>query len=490
MALASLAASILSRFLGDYIEGVNMRDLEISVLQGTASLQNLKIKRSVLEDLSAMPIQIKDGFIGKIDLKVPWTNLSNESAEIRISDVYLLLSAEDLHKTEAEIEESLYKSKMYQLGLASLMGFDQPDAVKAEAAKAEAASNNNNDQEKKDTKVISTNVTDVKKSENANQENTGYFETLTLKIINNLQIYVDNVHVRYEDSVSNKSEPFALGLMLQSIHIQSTDADWTPNFVVIQEAIMRKLLDLNKLSFYFDTSPQVLKASNDEEYKEKMKSFIYASQEATVSGYAKAAIQQGKIDFSRPQTDLDICIEEINGSLKEKQYARLIDLFNWVTIIMNREEHKIGKHPTTSPTQNPLIWWQHVISTIHRDNVKVEAEKWSWENIKKTVEDRDTYIQLYLKYLTSGLVLDKLSSSEKKSMERIEREASYSSLLLWRKLANAKKIEIDEKKSHEGFLKRLFDFSNKHEKIEGNALKDLYQLIGYEHESNLEPQKN
>jgi vacuolar protein sorting-associated protein 13A/C len=41
----------------------------------------------------------------------------------------------------------------------------------------------------------------------------GYFESLIIKIINNIQIFIDNVHVRFEDSVSNLESPFASGLL-------------------------------------------------------------------------------------------------------------------------------------------------------------------------------------------------------------------------------------------------------------------------------------
>lgn len=50
-----------------------------------------------------------------------------------------------------------------------------------------------------------------------------FFESLFTAIVNNIQIYVRNVHVRYEDSISSKDGPLACGLCLQSLSIETTN---------------------------------------------------------------------------------------------------------------------------------------------------------------------------------------------------------------------------------------------------------------------------
>jgi vacuolar protein sorting-associated protein 13A/C len=54
-------------------------------------------------------------------------------------------------------------------------------------------------------------------------------------------VFIDNIHIRYEDSVSNKKNPFALGLFVSSIQVQSTDAAWQPNFNVAKRETMFKV---------------------------------------------------------------------------------------------------------------------------------------------------------------------------------------------------------------------------------------------------------
>lgn len=58
--VASLAARILSRYLGDYVEGLDSKNLEISLLSGSVELKNLKLKTSSLEKLD-LPVTVKEG---------------------------------------------------------------------------------------------------------------------------------------------------------------------------------------------------------------------------------------------------------------------------------------------------------------------------------------------------------------------------------------------------------------------------------------------
>lgn len=57
-----------------------------------------------------------------------------------------------------------------------------------------------------------------------------WIEGIALKIADNVQVFVNNIHIRFEDSVSNPEKPFALGLIITDVHVESTDEKWKPNF--------------------------------------------------------------------------------------------------------------------------------------------------------------------------------------------------------------------------------------------------------------------
>ena len=72
---------------------------------------------------------------------------------------------------------------------------------------------------------------------------------LVTKIVDNLQIHVSNVHIRYEDRVLHADDPFSFGLMIGRFAAESTDSTWKPSYVENQK-ILFKLCSLQGLSFY------------------------------------------------------------------------------------------------------------------------------------------------------------------------------------------------------------------------------------------------
>lgn len=62
-----------------------------------------------------------------------------------------------------------------------------------------------------------------------------------MTVLDNIQVFVDDVHIRYEDSLSNPNKPFVAGFVVQGIHIQSTDSSWTPKFTATHQDVMYKV---------------------------------------------------------------------------------------------------------------------------------------------------------------------------------------------------------------------------------------------------------
>jgi hypothetical protein len=83
-------------------------------------------------------------------------------------------------------------------------------------------------------------------------------------VVDNLQLFVDKVHIRYEDDRTNPGvcpctfpsavdalticcslcavqRPFCVGITLESLHAQSTDEDWNPTFLKTNEQIIHKV---------------------------------------------------------------------------------------------------------------------------------------------------------------------------------------------------------------------------------------------------------
>lgn len=129
-----------------------------------------------------LPIEVKFGTIGKVSLQIPWNALLNQPVVIQIEDVHILAGPVISNcPFNAENEKRLSR-----------------------AAKK---------------KILSDLYIDGDLIGGPNL----FPEYLITSIINNFQVVVLNVHIRYEDNVSFPDKPLAAGLCISSITAETTN---------------------------------------------------------------------------------------------------------------------------------------------------------------------------------------------------------------------------------------------------------------------------
>lgn len=80
-----------------------------------------------------------------------------------------------------------------------------------------------------------------------------YSTGIVSDILENLQLQIKDVHIRYEDTCSIPSQCVAFGITIESLLAQSCDANWTSGFVQSNENHSFKLLELNELAIHWMT---------------------------------------------------------------------------------------------------------------------------------------------------------------------------------------------------------------------------------------------
>lgn len=129
-----------------------------------------------------LPIDVKIGTIGRIGLQIPWSGLYTQPVVVNIEDVLVLVGpAISNSHFDPERERRLTRAAKRKI------------------------------------------LQDLEAESEVLKGPQNFFEHLFTAIVNNLQIYVRNVHVRYEDSISSKDGPLACGLCLQSLSIETTN---------------------------------------------------------------------------------------------------------------------------------------------------------------------------------------------------------------------------------------------------------------------------
>jgi hypothetical protein len=235
-------AYLLKKFIGTFVEdGDAIKEkVQVGAWSGLIVLENLRLKSSLLS-LVDIPISLSYGYIGRFELRIPWGNLGVDPVTVIIDNVYVVIEPK------------------YQWNPGAADRREQ--AVKqAKLAAAELFAN----------KRLAANQTSLNYGDMAkNWLMTSFIN----KIIDNIQVTVREVHIRYEDQLSCQSN-FCVGMTLESLHVQSRDnsfsfeenysprndaprsafanADPEPQLKTKGYETFHKLIQVNHLSMYWN----------------------------------------------------------------------------------------------------------------------------------------------------------------------------------------------------------------------------------------------
>uniref|UniRef100_A0A674DPS1 Vacuolar protein sorting 13 homolog A n=1 Tax=Salmo trutta TaxID=8032 RepID=A0A674DPS1_SALTR len=346
MVFESVVVDVLNRFLGDYVVNLDSSQLKLGIWGGNDYVLRLA---SLLSQLD-IPFKVRAGHIGRLELKIPWKNLYTQSVEATLDGVYLLIVPTASIKYDAEKEEK------------QLQEARQRELQRIEETKQKAAEQDNPALEKQDT----------------------FVEKLVTQVIKNLQVKISNIHVRYEDDVTNPNCPFSFGVSLQNLSLQ----------------VMRELVQLDNLFAYWNVNSML--------YSNHMPDEALVSHSAIIQGFFRPITADAKlrmnprsdVDFSSPKVDLVVNLREVAVELNRPQYISILELLGSVDM-MSRNLPYRKYRPQVHVHTNAYLWWQYVITGIMEVDVKPRLHMWSWQHIRCHRQTVKQYRELYKAKITS-----------------------------------------------------------------------------------------
>ncbi|KAI9741223.1 MAG: hypothetical protein M1834_002939 [Cirrosporium novae-zelandiae] len=464
--LEGLVATLLNRFLGMYVKNFDPKQLNVGIWSGDVVLRDLDLRREALDQLR-LPVNVVEGHLGRLSLSIPWSNLRGKPVRVNIEDVFLLAAPREDADYDAE-----------------------EDARRAQAVKMEKLEN---------AELLKDRNTEGM-SQEEQQKQQSFTSSMVTAIVDNLQISIKNIHIRYEDSIATPGHPFALGFTLREISAVSTDENWRPTFIQSTSGNTHKLATLGALSFYWNTDATLLgtgKGTDDGSispkagHEELMGRFRDAIENTEnhqyilkpVSGRAGLEMDKtGKVD--RPKIKARLLFDELGFTLDEDQYRdalMLVDLFHY--FIRHQEYKKL--QPKCSPKEDPKAWLkfagQAVLTQIHDRN-----RRWTWDYFRDRRDDRIRYIQLFKKRKQE----QKLTTDESSDLKRLEEKLSYEDLRFWRSLARnqLRKENVGVKKPppKQSWSSWVWGSGQKEEQTENDTAiteeqrKELYNMIDWD----------
>ncbi|KAJ6610914.1 vacuolar protein sorting-associated protein 13 [Mycena sp. CBHHK59/15] len=457
---------LFNRILAPYVENLDMNQVNYGIGQGQLTLRNLRLKKGAL-DKFRLPVDVLEGHLGKFTLSLHWMNLGNQPVEVMVEDVYLLVVPSPQSNDDPEEEEN-----------------------RAQAAKAERLEN---------AELLHMRGQAESSSENTPQSQ-GLWESLTAKIINNLQVTVKNIHVRYEDKLSVPGHPFAAGITLAGFTAASVNDKWQAAFIESTAGAIHKLAKLQSLAVYFDTdSPSMTGLSPAEAINQFSAMISHGTQDADhqfilkpVSGEGRVVMNH-KFDDKTPRFDVQLLFDEIGIALDDKQYRDTISLVDMYHVYMRQHQYRKFRPSDEEFAANRAKYRLRYAGTAILAGVRDRRRKWTWAYFAERRDDRNKYVDLFQKKTLSALTAPDL-----KTFEALEKKLSYEDIRFYRSIARSRlrkdmalrmRLEADKKQEpqKQGWGAWLWGSSNatQEEPAFGGPMteeqrKQLYDVLDYD----------
>jgi vacuolar protein sorting-associated protein 13A/C len=433
----ALLEKLLERILGEYVEGISKDQMKVGIWSGNVDISYLRLKSSILAQLN-LPFELKFGMIENLKMKIPWKSLSTASVEVQLRGLYFLITPK--HKsTWKDLEFDLVKNKQ--------------EALLTYA------------------KNITDLMTEKLKQQGKEAGEKGYFGKLIEKIVDNLQISIQDIHLRIE-SVTEPVESLSFGITLDNLNVYTCDELWKRTFLDRSENqtasnVAYKLLNMENFYIYWNAEETVFlseKCQTKDEYFIMLKSLIYNEANknspdvkrihyllnfSTTAKLKQTKLSQASVATLQPEYDVDIQLDSCNFNISQaqvKQTSKIINLVNDFVnfskaqqdVYQNYQFRPNGRiiYCDEGPEKGQLIkeWWRYALRSVRR---KIDREKsrvrWIVISPKLKRQEKLEFLALFRRILISKNPdpFEELNENEKLRWANALMTSSESELKKW-----------------------------------------------------------
>ncbi|XP_026067709.1 vacuolar protein sorting-associated protein 13C-like isoform X6 [Carassius auratus] len=459
MVFESLVSDLLNRFIGDYVENLDKSQLKIGIWGGNVVLENLRVKENALSEFD-VPFKVKAGQIGKLTLKIPWKNLYNEAVVATLDGLYLLVVPGATMKYDP-VKEEHYQQEAKQkelqrieetLQLVARRGSQTGEFVfNLESYVCKNPPLDKGHKLKKRKKPFRRSKKYEHKAEKHQEEKKDTFaEKLATQVIKNLQVKITSIHVRYEDDVSDPQRPFAIGMTLSELSLQTADENWKPCILNEAAKIIYKLGRLECFCAYWNVNSPIFYRGSWGEIVDKLKVGVSTKNEE-LQGYqyifkpifasARMCINpSAEVELKSPKANLHLEVQNIAIEMTKPQYLSMVDLLESIDCMVKNAPYRKFR-PDVPVHRNARQWWKYSINSILEVHIRHFNQMWNWNNIKKHRNTLKAYKAAYKIKLTQG----KVREDTEKQIQELEKVLDVFNILLARQQIQMEVVRSGQK---------------------------------------------
>ncbi|XP_019746384.1 vacuolar protein sorting-associated protein 13D isoform X5 [Hippocampus comes] len=392
--LEGLVAWVLNTYLGKYVSNLNTDQLSIALLKGAVELENLPLRKDALKEFD-LPFEVKTGFIGKITLQIPFYRPHSDPWVISMSQLNLIIGPAHLREYDDEKEK---------------------------------------EEQRERKKYLLKSLEEKFKSE-CEQKGESYWYTVTAsvvtRIVENIELNIQDVHLRFEDDTCNPEKPFSFGVCVNNISAQNPAKDSAWNL------FRQKQLEIEDFRIYWDTECEMLAKLPVNQIQEAMTQCMktwehqYIFEPVCASVLLRRNASKEPLRFRHtPRIQGHIQLETMSLRLSQVQYQQVMA---FLKELYRREREMLYRkwRPNCSVSGNCRQWWLFAIEA-NLSEIREQRRRGSWTFALQRARDAQTYTSLYFRKL-KGIPL---SPQEESEIERVEEEQTLEELQSLREIVH------------------------------------------------------
>ena len=403
---SSIINWIVDKYLSNMLE-INQEETKSSLWSGEFEMSNLKIKPEIFTNMNLPYFELVHGYVGKMKISLSLPRFYLYPIKVEIDKVFFHAKQKKLEtlnkKTEIENMETYKNSQLQSL---------------------EELTNEMN---------------------NLQSEGT---PGMTSQIINNLEIIINDICIRFDDELSYNLIPFTFGLLLKNIKIKTVDQNFNEaaeGETIPFSEINHKKVEMTNLSMYLDT------------YENQRKLMEYYTK---VVNTEKTEVKDNKIkQFLGPMLEYyRYCLSEINEHIfNQKSHQYLLYNLGFLLKLSMNENLKNG-----SPQYAVDIKLNDILMSTSLVQIKAAMKLLAYQDLSAkyqlglskeyyikqiSEEEKMNYIENYIEYfrLTYGSNKNETQANLlKPALTQVENGLKYEDIQIMRDAAKYKMTHIQE----------------------------------------------
>eukprot|EP01060_Flectonema_neradi_P027890 TRINITY_DN3752_c3_g1_i2.p1 TRINITY_DN3752_c3_g1~~TRINITY_DN3752_c3_g1_i2.p1 ORF type:complete len:4139 (+),score=668.66 TRINITY_DN3752_c3_g1_i2:80-12418(+) len=421
--LQQYASTWLTEYFKKYVRMGDHQKLQLSLWSGELNLTNLELNPETLVP-SGLPVVCERGYVGGLKVRIPWTRLQSEPVSITLEKVSILLRPKKGSKWNKESHER-----------------EQREAKDAALSAFEKTRQSNLEETKDAGKKV------------------GFFSRFQDVISSNIQITINDVHIRYEDPDIHPHNPVALGVHFSTLSCVSTDENWVPGFITHQQ-LLHKLLSLEDLQVYispilsnqelmlnsFAAGPPLQEDEKDEFYS-VMKSFTKCNGYRVLDPlglYLRLRLQKGgQLNHNLPRVSSNVRIQPMKLCLTRFQYEVILNTCGYFHKFSEVDKFR-RLRPSSRVAGNAPSWWKFAInSVLLLIQERRQRRKYDPEETRMFKKRGEEYANLWKR--DQGVPwLPVLTPVENARLEQLHKDMVLHHIIWWREVAYAE-LKVDQR---------------------------------------------